>query len=76
MLPSFLYLATEAEVKGKAFDLPWAKNRDYVVGRDPATGELLDKPQPTYAELAELGVRGRLEPDPSIAGRRTRSTRR
>src|SRR5687767_10374275 len=33
MLPSFLYLATDAEAKGRAFDLPWAKNRDYVVGQ-------------------------------------------
>ena len=33
MLPSFLYLATETEAKGRAFDPPWAKNRDYVVGQ-------------------------------------------
>lgn len=32
-LPSFLYLATEQETKSKAFDLPWAKKRDFVVGR-------------------------------------------
>ena len=33
MLPSFLYLATEAEAQGRAFDLPWAKGRDYAVGQ-------------------------------------------
>src|SRR5688572_8765821 len=32
-LPSFLYLATEHETKSKAYDLPWAKKRDFVVGR-------------------------------------------
>ncbi|HYE21405.1 MAG TPA: Hsp70 family protein [Tepidisphaeraceae bacterium] len=31
-LPSFLYLASDAEKTGKAYDLPWAKARDYAVG--------------------------------------------
>ncbi len=32
VLPSFLYLATEAEAKAGNEDLPWAKGRDYAVG--------------------------------------------
>ncbi|HEX4130223.1 MAG TPA: Hsp70 family protein [Pirellulales bacterium] len=32
LLPSFLYLATEAERASKAFDLPWGKGRDFAVG--------------------------------------------
>lgn len=33
ILPSFLYLATDAESSAKAFALPWTKSaRDYVVG--------------------------------------------
>ncbi|MDB5322765.1 MAG: DnaK-related protein [Phycisphaerales bacterium] len=33
VLPSFLYLATDAETTAKAFNLPWVKAaRDYVVG--------------------------------------------
>jgi hypothetical protein len=33
ILPSFLYLATDAETNAKAFGLPWTKGaRDYVVG--------------------------------------------
>ena len=32
MLPSFLYLATEQEAAGGAYDLPWEKKRDYAVG--------------------------------------------
>lgn len=31
-LPSFLYLATEDERRGGAFDLPWERGRDYAVG--------------------------------------------
>lgn len=31
-LPSFIYLATEAEVAGPSFDLPWRKNNAVVVG--------------------------------------------
>jgi len=32
VLPSFLYLATPAEAKSGAYDLPWAKGRPFVVG--------------------------------------------
>jgi hypothetical protein len=32
-LPSFLYLGAEHDVKAKALDLPWAKKRDFAVGR-------------------------------------------
>ncbi len=32
-LPSFLYLATKHESESGAYDLPWAKNRDFAVGR-------------------------------------------
>ena len=31
-LPSFLYLAAEAEAKGGALDLPWAEDRNFAVG--------------------------------------------
>ncbi len=31
-LSSFLYLAADHEVQERAFDLPWARDRDYVVG--------------------------------------------
>lgn len=31
-LPSFVYLATEAEAGDGAFDLPWASERNFVVG--------------------------------------------
>ncbi len=32
-LPSFLYLASEHEAAGGAFDLPWAGKRDFAVGQ-------------------------------------------
>lgn len=32
-LPSFVYQATESESTDGAFDLPWAKERSYVVGQ-------------------------------------------
>ena len=32
-LPSFLYLATAQEAKSGIYDLPWAKKRDFAVGR-------------------------------------------
>lgn len=32
-LPSFLYLATDEERESGAYDLPWAKGRDFAVGR-------------------------------------------
>ena len=32
MLPSFLYLATEAEARSGALDLPWSKGNTYAVG--------------------------------------------
>ena len=32
LLPSFLYLATKQEASTGAYDLPWAKGRDFVVG--------------------------------------------
>jgi hypothetical protein len=32
ILPSFLYLATQAEANGGVYDLPWSKSRDFVVG--------------------------------------------
>lgn len=31
-LPSFIYLASEHEATGGAFDLPWASGRDFAVG--------------------------------------------
>lgn len=32
LLPSFLYLGTEADAKAKSFDLPWEKKRDFAAG--------------------------------------------
>ena len=32
LLPSFLYLGTEQDMKSKSFDLPWATKRDFSVG--------------------------------------------
>lgn len=32
LLPSFLYLGTEQDAASKAYDLPWAKKRDFAVG--------------------------------------------
>jgi hypothetical protein len=32
LLPSFIYLGTEADAKAKSFDLPWEKKRDFAVG--------------------------------------------
>lgn len=32
LLPSFLYLGTDADAKAKNFDLPWEKKRDYAAG--------------------------------------------
>ncbi len=33
VLPSFLYLASDAETSGGVFNFPWAKGRDYAVGQ-------------------------------------------
>lgn len=33
VLPSFLYLASDAEMSGGVFNLPWASGRDYAVGQ-------------------------------------------
>ncbi|MGH7137244.1 MAG: Hsp70 family protein [Pirellulales bacterium] len=32
LLPSFLYLGTDADAKAKNFDLPWEKKRDFAAG--------------------------------------------
>jgi hypothetical protein len=32
LLPSFLYLGTDADAKAKSFDLPWEKKREFAVG--------------------------------------------
>src|SRR6187455_1081052 len=45
-LPSFLYLAPEHEAKGGAFDLPWAKGSDVVVG-ELARKQSAENPQRT-----------------------------
>src|SRR5689334_8253519 len=46
VLPSFLYLGTDAEAKGLA--LPWAKSRDYAVGQY-AQKQSADVPMRTVA---------------------------
>lgn len=48
MLPSFLYLGTEAEAKGGTLDLPWAKQRDFAVG-GMAVKQAADVPTRTVA---------------------------
>ena len=47
-LPSFLYLAPEHEAKGGAFDLPWGKGSDFVVG-ELARRQSAENPQRTVA---------------------------
>src|SRR5689334_9745681 len=32
LLPSFLYLGTDADAKAKSFDVPWEKKREFAVG--------------------------------------------
>ncbi|HET6879714.1 MAG TPA: Hsp70 family protein [Pirellulales bacterium] len=32
LLPSFLFLGTDADAKAKSFDLPWEKKREFAVG--------------------------------------------
>ena len=48
MLPSFLYLATEPESAGGAYDLPWEKGRRYAVGA-MAQRQAADVPTRTVA---------------------------
>jgi len=47
-LPSFCYLATEAEIEKGAFDVPWEEGRDYAVG-DVANKEAALVPARTIA---------------------------
>src|SRR5205823_12531444 len=47
-LPSFLYLASEQESATKAYDLPWAAKRDFVVG-EFARRQAADVPTRTVA---------------------------
>lgn len=47
-LPSFCYLATEAEIEKRAFDVPWEEDRDYAVG-DVANKEAALVPARTIA---------------------------
>jgi molecular chaperone DnaK (HSP70) len=48
VLPSFLYLATEQESAGGAYDLPWEKKRDHAVGA-VARKQAADVPTRTVA---------------------------
>ncbi|HWA98972.1 MAG TPA: Hsp70 family protein, partial [Pirellulales bacterium] len=48
LLPSFMYLATDAERSAKAFDLPWAEQRDFAVG-ELARRQSADVPMRTVA---------------------------
>lgn len=45
-LPSFTYLATEAEAQGGVFDLPWQDGQDFVVG-EFARRQSADNPERT-----------------------------
>ncbi|HZN36049.1 MAG TPA: Hsp70 family protein [Pirellulaceae bacterium] len=47
-LPSFLYLAPEHEAKGGAFELPWCKGNNFVVG-ELARRQSAESPQRTVA---------------------------
>jgi len=48
VLPSFLYLGTEAEAAGGGFDLPWERGRQYAVGM-LAVRQAADVPTRTVA---------------------------
>jgi hypothetical protein len=48
VLPSFLYLGTEAEAAGGGFDLPWERGRQYAVGA-LAVRQAADVPTRTVA---------------------------
>src|SRR5947209_14020683 len=48
VLPSFLYLGTEAEATSGALDLPWERGRQYVVGA-MAQKQAADVPMRTVA---------------------------
>lgn len=47
-LPSFCYLATDAEVEKRAYDVPWESGRRYVIG-DLARRQSADVPMRTVA---------------------------
>ncbi len=47
-LPSFLYLASEAEIAAKTYDLPWAKGRAYAAG-EYSRKQAADAPARTVA---------------------------
>jgi molecular chaperone DnaK (HSP70) len=48
LLPSFLYLGTEADAKARLFDLPWEKKRDFALG-ELARRQAADVPTRTVA---------------------------
>jgi hypothetical protein len=48
LLPSFVYLGTEADAGGKNYDLPWAKRREFAVGA-MAQKQAADVPTRTVA---------------------------
>lgn len=48
LLPSFLYLGTDADAKAKNFDLPWEKKRDFAAG-ELARRQSADVPTRTVA---------------------------
>jgi len=48
LLPSFLYLGTDVDLKAKLFDLPWEKKRDFAVG-ELARRQAADVPTRTVA---------------------------
>jgi molecular chaperone DnaK (HSP70) len=60
MLPSFLYLGTEAEARAGAFDLPWRKGADYAVG-EFARRQGAEVPQRTVAAAKSWLVHSRVD---------------
>src|SRR6185437_10519485 len=48
LLPSFLYLGTEADAKAKNFDLPWERKREFAVG-EIARRQAAEAPMRTVA---------------------------
>lgn len=59
-LPSFLYLASEREIEGSAFDLSWAVSRDYVVG-EYARGQSAQVPTRTVSAAKSWLSNSRVE---------------
>lgn len=59
-LPSFCYLATDAEKEKHVYDLPWEKGRDYVIG-ELARKQAADVPTRTIAAAKSWLVHSKVD---------------